>query len=115
MILQALVKYYQDMTAKGEIAEYGWGPAKISYALCIDEQGNLLQAISVKEELEKGKKKVLIPQNMKLPAAVKRSSGVASNFLWDNSAYILGIDGKGNAERAKNCFEVCKQLHKKNE
>lgn len=113
MILQALVKYYQDMAAKGEIAEYGWGPAKISYALCIDEQGNLLQAISVKEEAEKGKKKVLVPQNMKLPAAVKRSSGVASNFLWDNSAYILGIDGKGNAERAKNCFEACKQLHKK--
>lgn len=113
MILQALVKYYQDMAAKGEIAEYGWGPAKISYALCIDEQGNLLQAISVKEEVEKGKKKVLVPQNMKLPAAVKRSSGVASNFLWDNSAYILGIDGKGNAERAKKCFEECKQLHKK--
>lgn len=113
MILQALVKYYQDMAARGEIAEYGWGPAKISYALCIDEQGNLLQSISVKEEVEKGKKKVLVPQNMKLPAAVKRSSGVASNFLWDNSAYILGIDGKGNEERAKNCFEACKQLHKK--
>lgn len=111
MILQALVKYYQDMTAKGKIAEYGWGPAKISYALCIDKQGNLLQVISLKEELEKGKKKVLVPQNIKLPAAVKRSSGIASNFLWDNSAYILGIDGKENGERAKNCFEVCKQLH----
>lgn len=111
MILQALVKYYEDMTAKGKIAEYGWGPAKISYVLHIDKQGNLLQVISVKEELEKGKKKVLVPQNIKLPAAVKRSSGIASNFLWDNSAYILGIDGKGNAERAKNCFEACKQLH----
>lgn len=113
MILQALVKYYQDMAAKGEIAEYGWGPAKISYALDIDEEGNLLQVISLKEEVEKGKKKVLSPRNIKLPAAVKRSSGVASNFLWDNSTYILGIDGKGNAERAKNCFEACRQLHQK--
>lgn len=113
MILQALVKYYQDMAAKGEIAEYGWGPAKISYVLCIDEQGNLLQVIPLKEEVEKGKKKVLVPKYMKLPAAVKRSSGVASNFLWDNSAYILGIDGKGNPERTKSCFEACRQLHKK--
>ncbi|MBP3701317.1 MAG: type I-C CRISPR-associated protein Cas8c/Csd1 [Lachnospiraceae bacterium] len=112
MILQALVKYYQDMSAKGEIAEYGWGPAKISYALCIDEAGNLLQTISVKEESSNGKK-IMVPQRMMLPAAVKRSSGVASNFLWDNSAYILGIDGKGNGERAKNCFEACKELHKK--
>lgn len=113
MILQALVKYYRDMAAKGKIAEYGWGPAKISYALCIDEEGNLLQAISVKEESANEKKKAPVPQSMKLPAAVKRSCGVAPNFLWDNSAYILGIDGKGNAERAKSCFEACKELHKR--
>ncbi len=113
MILQALVKYYQDMAEKGEIAEYGWSPVKISYVLYLDEDGKLLQAISVKEEVEKGKKKVWMPKNMKLPTAVKRSSGIAPNFLWDNSAYILGNDGKGNAERAKNCFEACKQLHEK--
>lgn len=113
MILQALVKYYQDMAAKGKIAEYGWGPAKISYALELDEEGDLLQVISVKEESKNEKKKALVPQNIILPAAVKRSSGVAPNFLWDNSAYILGIDAKGNAERAKNCFEACKELHKR--
>ena len=112
MILQALAKYYQDMAAKGKIAEYGWGPAKISYALCIDEDGNLLQAISVKEESANEKKKAPVPQSMILPAAVKRSSGVAPNFLWDNSAYILGIDGKGNAERTRSCFEACKEFHK---
>ena len=112
MILQALVKYYENMSAKGKIAEYGWGPAKISYALCIDDDGNLLQAISLKEESKSGKKKELVAQSMILPAALKRSSGVAPNFLWDNSAYILGIDGKTNPERTKNCFEACKELHK---
>lgn len=111
MILQALVKYYQDMAAKGEIAEYGWGPEKISYALCIDEEGNLLQAVSVKEESERGKKIAFVPQIMEVPAAVKRSSGIASNFLWDNAAYILGIDGSGNNERTKKCFEACRNLH----
>ena len=113
MILQALVRCYEDLAAKGKIAEYGWSPAKISYVLEINENGNLLQTTCIKVEDKRGRKTVMLPQNIKLPAAVKRSSGIVPNFLWDNSAYILGIDGKGNAERAKNCFEACRQLHEK--
>lgn len=113
MILQALVKYYEDMSARGKIAAYGWGPVKISYVLCIDEEGNLLQTISVKEEAQKGKKKEMVPQSMILPAAVKRSVGISPNFLWDNSTYILGVDNKDNAKRTRNCFQECKELHKR--
>lgn len=39
MILQALVKLYEDLAGRGRIALPGWGPAKISYALCIDAGG----------------------------------------------------------------------------
>ena len=42
---------------------------------------------------------------------VKRSSGVAANFLCDNSAYMLGIDGEGKPERAMQCFAAAKELH----
>lgn len=112
MILQALVKYYEDMAAEGKMPEYGWGSEKVSYALCLDEDGNLLQAISIKVESADKKKKELVSQNMVLPVAVKRGSGIAPNFLWDHSGYILGIDGKGNEERAKNCFKACRELHK---
>lgn len=38
-----------------------------------------------------------IPRTMKLPVPVKRSSGVAANFLCDNSAYVLGVDRKREA------------------
>jgi len=48
---------------------------------------------------------------MSLPAPVKRSSGVASNFLWDNSSYILGVDEKGKPQRSLECFAACKTLH----
>lgn len=59
---------------------------------------------------EKGKK--LVPQVLTLPAAVKRSVGIASNFLWDNAAYILGITAeRDKAERALRCREACAKLH----
>lgn len=60
-----------------------------------------------------GKKKALVPRSMSLPAPVKRSSGIASNFLWDNSSYILGVDEKGKPQRSLECFAACKALHHK--
>ena len=51
------------------------------------------------------------PQQFNLPAPVKRTMGIASNFLWDNSTYLLGIDAKKNPERSMKCFKVCKELH----
>ena len=62
-------------------------------------------------EAERGKKKVLVPMVMNLPAQVKRSVGVASNFLCDNATYILGLDSKGKPERSIKCFEACRDLH----
>ncbi len=119
MILQALVKYYEDMEAKEKVPSYGWGVQKVSYALCLNKEGTLCRIISVKREVvvEKKKKKETevktywVSQNMQLPMAVKRASNIASNFLWDNVSYLLGLDNKGKPERAKNCFEACRKLH----
>ncbi len=111
MILQALVEHYEDLAAQGKLARPGWSDSNISYALYINDAGELEQAISLKREEERGKKKVLAPRSMSLPAPVKRSSGVSSNFLWDNSSYILGIDEKGKPKRSLECFSACRALH----
>ena len=111
MILQALVEHYDDLAAQGKLARPGWSNANISYALYINDAGELEQVASLKNEVERGKKKVLAPRTMSLPAPVKRSSGVASNFLWDNSSYILGTDEKGKPQRSLECFAACKTLH----
>ena len=111
MILQALVQHYRDLAAHGEIASPGWGLAKVSFALYINDQGQLIRTASVKTEQVRGKKTVLSPQMMQLPAPVKRTVGIAANFLCDNSSYILGVDNKGNPQRALDCFVACKALH----
>ena len=41
MILQALTRLFEDLARQGKIARPGWSPAKISYALCLDENDRL--------------------------------------------------------------------------
>ena len=116
MILQALVDCYEALSASGKVARPGWGPGKTSIALELTETGEISQAIFLKEEEEKGKKKekkVLVPKIFDLPAPVKRTVGVAANFLCDNSSYILGFDDKGKPKRSLECFAACKALHEK--
>ena len=111
MILQALTRHYEDLLRRGEIAAPGWAPARISFALCLDTNGALTQIISILQPVETGKKTVLRPQEMQLPAAVKRTVGIAANFLWDNSAYLLGVDQKGKPQRSRECFAAAAALH----
>lgn len=111
MILQALVDYYETLAQRGEIARPGWAKVKVSYALEIDENGRLLQVHSLKSEKQTGKQTVMEAREMELPAPAKRTAGIDANFLWDNSAYLLGFDGKGNSKRAVQCFEAARALH----
>lgn len=111
MILQALTQYYEDLLARGGIAAPGWAPAKISYALCLDEDGQLTQVVPTMEEVPKGKKTVSQPLVFPLPAAEKRTVGIVSNFLWDNSSYLLGVDQKGKPTRSRECFSAAAARH----
>lgn len=113
MILQALTRLYEDLAARGAIAKPGWNEAKISYALCLREDGSLSQIIPLMVEEQVGKKTVLRPQKMILPAAVSGRTGfsVKPNFLWDHSGYLLGVDEKGKPERSLECFRACAKLH----
>ena len=113
MILQALNQYYDTLVEAGTLERPGWQPVKVSYALQIDDEGNLKRILPLLHEEERGKKKVLLPQTMNVPAQEKRAVGIVSNFLCDNSSYFLGIDSKGKPERTLKCFQACKALHEK--
>ena len=111
MILQALTDYYRVLEQAGKIDAPGWAPVKVSYALLLSENGTLEQVIDIQTEQPRGKKMASAPQILSLPAPVKRTVGVAANFLCDNAGYLLGIDSKGKPQRTRECFEASRSLH----
>ena len=111
MILQALVRYYDALVSKGEMEKPGWLKEKVSWLLEVDEAGAPIRVAPLEVSVQKGNKLVTEPQLMLLPARVKRSSGVASNYLSDNSTYILGFNAKDKPERRAQCFDACKSMH----
>ena len=111
MILQALTRLFEDLTQQGKLSRPGWSPSKISYALCLDETGELTYVVPMLREEQVGKKTQLRPTSMELPSPVTRTVGILPNFLWDNSSYLLGADEKGKPERSLACFRACAELH----
>ncbi|MBR4605109.1 MAG: type I-C CRISPR-associated protein Cas8c/Csd1 [Lachnospiraceae bacterium] len=117
MILQSLVDYYVELIKQEKIASWGWSDVNVSFALVIDDYGNIENVVSLKTQSDAK----MIPQKLKVPAQVKRSSGIVANFLCDNSKFILGFDDNGRNEeekeksrkRAKQCFDKAKELHNK--
>lgn len=112
MILQALTAYYEQLVRQGKLSAPGWDDSfKVSYELRLNDAGQLFRVVSLLTEKTVGKKTVLAPRAMRVPAHEKRSSGIAANFLCDNSTYLLGADEKGKPERSADCFKACAKLH----
>ena len=88
MILQALTAYYEEMLHKGKISAPGWDETfRVSFQLEIDDTGALVDVIDCREPATSGKKQVLLPRQMRVPAHVKRASGIVSNFLWGDRIF----------------------------
>lgn len=111
MLLQSLVKLYEAWAEKGEIEKLGWNPVKISYGISLDKEGNVDEIIHLKTNAPKGNKE--IPSLISLPMPVKRSVGVASNFLYDNATYVFGYDNSNKPDRAKQCFDCFRSVGNK--
>lgn len=111
MLLQSLVKLYEAWAEKCEIEKLGWNPVKISYGISLDQEGNVDEIIHLKTNAPKGNKE--IPSLISLPMPVKRSVGVASNFLYDNATYVFGYDNSNKPDRAKQCFDCFRSVGNK--
>lgn len=110
MILQALKQYYDRLADDPEtgIPLLGFGREKIHFALVLDKKGKLLQVKDIREKV----KNKPVPGLFVVPVlGKKRSVGIEPNFMWDNTAYVLGRDAKGKEGRALRCFESFKTLH----
>lgn len=106
--LSELCRFYDRLSADPEsgMPPEGMIAEQISFALVISEDGKLVSV----QDLRDGKGRAA---RFFVPAAVKRASNVASNFLWDNTGYALGVDGKGKPKRTLQTAESFKMLHRK--
>lgn len=111
MILQSLAGYYETLLRDGKTARQGWCQAKVSFALNLASDGRLKGVFSLKEEKERGNKKVWLPAMRVVPQMVPRASGVSANFLCDNSKYLLGVDSEGVSKKNQERFEAAKKKH----
>jgi CRISPR-associated protein Csd1 len=102
MILQGLVNYYERLESTGALAPAGYAPRPISFALLLAEDGQLIDVIDIRDQDTKKPR----PKALVVPI-IDRTSGVASSFLWDKTAYALGVSNSSKrTEREHSAFKV---------
>lgn len=101
MILQALDAYYRRRQADPDPARRlpteGLEDKEIPFVLEIGDDGILLD-ITDTRSIE-GRRK--IGQCFLVPQAVKKTSGVAANLLWENAEYVLGVPASKKLEESR--------------
>ena len=85
-VLEALVRHYERLYARGEAPPYGFSRERIAYAIVLSEAG---EAVAV-SPLPGHSGRAPGPSVCQVPQAVRRTSRPAANFLWDKTAYVLG-------------------------
>mgnify|MGYP002543275891 CR=1 FL=1 len=108
MYLTELYRFYERMTQDPQsgMPPEGMSAEAIHFALVIGEDGSLKGVHDLRDS--KGK-----PLRRFVPAAVKRTSTkVLPNFLWDNTGYVLGVDGKGNPAFTARKYESFRTFHR---
>ncbi len=107
MILQALKDYYDRKAADPDsgIAPPGWEKKEIRFVITLDKKGHPVLFEDTEEIVDRKKrsKAFLVPQ------AVKRANAIASNLLWDNPEYALGVVIKGKPQRVAEQFAEFKK------
>ena len=120
MILASLARNYRRLAAENDemgspkVPPYGFSEEKIGWILVLDKEGRLKTAVP---NLTADKKPQ--PKLMSVPRPEKRTSGIKPNFLWDKTAYALGVEANKNKAEAKEktftssekTFDAFKQYH----
>lgn len=105
-VLQALAGYYDRMAARGEAEPSGFTREKISFGVVLTAEG---EPIAV-DELRDTTGMRPVPTLRDVPASQKRTVAIVPNFLWDKTAYSLGVTA-GPTKRTAEEHAAFRALH----
>jgi CRISPR-associated protein Csd1 len=105
-MLQGLASYYERLERTGVAAPPGFSSERIAFLLVLDPSGG---PPDVRPNLDDSKKPK--PKPVMVPQPVKRTSGIASNFLWDKTAYVFGASA--TSKRVAEEHEAFRSLHER--
>jgi len=109
-VLQSLDQYYHRLAARGDADPPGYSRKSIDLCIWLNADGSIAKV----EDLNDYSGKKPVPRRLAVPQEVIRTSGVASNFLWDKTAYTLGIGrdkDKKSIRHAEREHAEFKRLH----
>jgi CRISPR-associated protein Csd1 len=87
-VLASLSRAYERLADRGEVPPFGYSSEKIGFVIPLNEDGKPAGAPIDLREIA-GKRLAAPP--MTVPQPMKRTSGIAPNFLWDKTSYVLGV------------------------
>lgn len=103
-VLASLASAYDRMP---DAPPFGYSAEKIGFLISLHGDGTVAAVVDLRDGA--GRKKT--PRVLFVPQAIKRASGVAPNFLWDKSAYVLGVTaGEGRRLREEHAAFVARHL-----
>lgn len=97
-ILASLVRAYDRMAARGQVPVFGYSQQNIGFLISLNPDGS---PAGEPIDLREGEGRKRAARAMAVPQPSKRTSGIAPNFLWDKTAYVLGVtaqEGKRTAQ-----------------
>lgn len=104
-ILASLVRAYERLP---DAPPFGHSMQNVGVIVSLNEDGSVANVIDWREG--EGKKKK--PRPMLVPQPVKRTVGIAPNFLWDKTSYVLGVTA-GEGRRVADEHAAFKERHEK--
>ncbi len=107
-ILTALAHAYGRMAERGTVPPYGYSVENIGFVISLNPDGIPADKPHDIRSMEGKKRK---PSRMPVPMGAKRTAGVFSFFLWDKTAYVLGVTA-GEGKRLDAEHEAFKALHR---
>ena len=104
--LASLVHAYDRLADRGEAPVFGYSVEKIGFLISLNENGT---PAGPPIDLREGEGRKRTPHLIPSPRPTKRTSGIAPNFLWDKTSYVLGVTaGEGKRTNEEHAAFVAK-------